>query len=218
MVEAAARRDERAILACAVLIATGIAAGELAVPNDLFWHLAIAREVWHHGFPRSDPFAFSTNGIAWSPPEWIGELAYGAAYVSIGWAGTTLLTLGAIALCFYAIVRAARSVAPAPAATLAVLVFAGPASVHLPMRPLVLGDAFLAIGQVGGDPFAGPLQRLSQNRVGSSRQACAVVVGQTVGAGEWSESRRPHDVAGVRPADARHASPVAQGSVQPGGW
>lgn len=145
MATPAATREERAILASGVLIATGIAAGELAVPNDLFWHLAIAREIYHRGFPRTDPFAFSTDAIAWSPPEWLGELAFGASYVSLGFAGTTLLTLAAIALCFSAIARAARSVAPAPAAALALVVFAGPASVHLPMRPLVLGDALLAI-------------------------------------------------------------------------
>lgn len=139
-----AQRD-RFLVAAAVLIATGTAAGELAIPNDLFWHLAIARRIQERGFPMADPFAFSTDGIAWSPPEWLGELAFGAAHGALGFAGTTLLTLAAIALCFYAIARAARTVASAPAAALAVIVFAGPASVHLPMRPLVLGDALLAI-------------------------------------------------------------------------
>lgn len=145
MAEVSTQREERAFLASAVLIATGIAAGELAIPNDLFWHLAIAREIVRHGFPYADPFSFSAPGIAWSPPEWLGELAYGGAYAALGWAGTTLLTLAAVAIVFTAVARAARSVAPAPAAALAVLVFAGPASVHLPMRPLVLGDALLAI-------------------------------------------------------------------------
>lgn len=144
MLGSQAGRD-RALVAIAVLIATAIAASEIAVPNDLFWHLAIAREIWHHGFPTVDPFAFSTNGIAWSPPEWLGEMAFGAAYVSIGFAATTMLTLGAVALCFYCVARAARSVSTPAAATLAIVLFAIPASIHLPMRPLVLGDAFLAI-------------------------------------------------------------------------
>ncbi len=139
-----ARRD-RFLLASAVLLATGIAAGALAVPNDLFWHLAIARQLVHVGFPRTDPFSFSTDAISWSPPEWLGELVYGAAYVSIGFAGTALVALLAIAGCYAAIARAARSVAPAPAAALAVVVLAFPAAVHLPMRPLVLGDLLLAI-------------------------------------------------------------------------
>jgi hypothetical protein len=136
---------DRMLLASAVLFATAIAAGALSVPNDLFWHLAIAREIWHHGFPYVDPFAFSTNEIAWSPPEWLGEIAFGIAYVSLGFAGTTLLTLLAIGGCFAAIASAARSVAAAPAAALALLLFAWPAAVHLPMRPLVLGDVCFAV-------------------------------------------------------------------------
>jgi len=139
-----ARRD-RSLTYATVTIASGVAAGTLVLPNDLFSHLAIAREIWHHGFPGTDPFAFSTSEIAWSPPEWLGDMAYGAAYVSLGFAGTTLLTLAAIAVCFGAITRAARTVAPAFPAALAVLLFAWPAAVQLPMRPLVLGDALLAI-------------------------------------------------------------------------
>jgi hypothetical protein len=138
-------RRDRALAASAVLFATSIAARGLEVPNDLFWHLAIAREIWHRGFPRVDPFAFSTNAIAWSPPEWLGEMAFGAAYVSLGWAGTTLLTLAAIVGCFAAIQTAARTVAPTHTAALALLAFAWPAAVHLPMRPLVLGDLCFTI-------------------------------------------------------------------------
>ena len=141
----AARRVERGISGSAVLLATAIAAGGLAVPNDLFWHLAIARRVFERGFPRADPFAFSTDGITWSPPEWLGELAFAAAWESLGLAGTTLLTLAAIAVCFTALGRAATSVAPPVAAALATILLAWPAAVHLPMRPLVLGDVCLAI-------------------------------------------------------------------------
>jgi hypothetical protein len=139
-----ARRDA-IVLVTAGAVAWGLAARSLVVPNDLYWHLAIARSIVAHGFPRTDPFAFSTDAIAWSPPEWLGELAFGGAYAIGGLSGTAVLALTAIAACFTLVVRAAhREGSPWPAA-IAIVLFAWPASVHLPMRPLVLGDVLLVV-------------------------------------------------------------------------
>jgi hypothetical protein len=150
---------ERPLWAVAVLAGVAAAAAELGVPNDLFWHLAIARELMTHGFPRTDPFAFSTNAIAWSPPEWLGELAFGGAHAFLGLAGTAALALAAVAAIFALLFTTARRVASAPAAALAVVLFAWPAAVHLPMRPLVLGHLMTAL----------LLERLSALRAGHAR-------------------------------------------------
>jgi hypothetical protein len=144
--------DDRpaAIGGAAILFGVALAAAELAVPNDLFWHLAIARRIAETGFPRVDPFAFTTQlpdgaPIDWSPPEWLGELVFGAAFAAGGFAGTALLTLAVVTLLFALVHRACRTVAPsslAPAIAVAAVAF--PASVHLPMRPLVFGHLFTA--------------------------------------------------------------------------
>ncbi len=134
----------------AVLFAVALAAAELAVPNDLFWHLAIARAVASDGFPRTDPFAFTTavdggGSIAWSPPEWLGELAFGGAFALGGFACTALLTLAAIVAIYALLARACRTVGATPlVGALALAAVALPASVHLPMRPLVLGHVLTA--------------------------------------------------------------------------
>jgi hypothetical protein len=134
-----------ALVVAAGVVGWGLAASALNVPNDLFWHLAIAREIAAHGFPRVDPFAFSTSAIAWSPPEWLGELAFGGAYALGGLGATAALALAAIAGCFFFVGRAASRIASPAGAAIALVLFAWPASVHLPMRPLVLGDLLLVV-------------------------------------------------------------------------
>lgn len=160
--------SDRTAWAIAVLAGVAAAAAELGVPNDLFWHLAIAREIVTHGVPFTDPFSFATDAIAWSPPEWLGELVFGAAYAAGGLAGTAALTLAAVAAIFTLLFRAARSATRAvgasdaraePVAALAVALFAWPASVHLPMRPLVLGHLMTAL----------LLERMAALRAGSAR-------------------------------------------------
>lgn len=163
-VRASDERVDRGVLASATLLAAALAAGELSVPNDLFWHLAIARRITEHGFPRTDPFGFGTDQIAWSPPEWLGELVFAAAYDALGYAGTTLLTVVAIAACFGAVVSAARTSASPVAAAMAVSALAWPAAVHLPMRPLVLGDVC----------FTFLLARLFALRAGDARGLAAL--------------------------------------------
>jgi hypothetical protein len=147
-----ARDDGRpaAIGVAAIVFGSALAAAELGVPNDLFWHLAIARRIAEAGFPRVDPFAFSTlteSGapIDWSPPEWLGELAFGGAFALSGFAGTAALTLLAVVLLYVCLYRACRSAGASPlVAALAIVAVALPAAVHLPMRPLVLGHLLTA--------------------------------------------------------------------------
>jgi hypothetical protein len=140
-----------AIGGAGIVFAVGLAAAELAVPNDLFWHLAIARRLSVSGFPRVDPFAFTTitpsgESIDWSPPEWLGELAFGGAFAVAGFTGTAILTLIAASLLYLCLHRACRAAgAPPFVAALSVAAVALPASVHLPIRPLVLGHLFTAI-------------------------------------------------------------------------
>lgn len=143
-------RNEPSIGAAAILFGAALAAAELAVPNDLFWHLAIARLLTTSGFPTVDPFAFTTTtaggaAIDWSPPEWLGELAFGGAFAAGGLLGAALLTLAAVVVLYVLLYRACRASGGTPlVAAIAVAAVALPASVHLPMRPLVLGHLLTA--------------------------------------------------------------------------
>lgn len=123
-----------------------LVAGEPRVENDVYWHLAIGREIAAHGVPRTDPFAFSTDGIAWSPPEWLSELGMFRLEEAAG--------LGALALVRYGLVLALAALlwsrarvlgAPPVAALLGLGLASVPAGVHLPMRPLLLGHVLTAL-------------------------------------------------------------------------
>lgn len=123
-----------------------VVAGAPRVENDVFWHLAIGRQILDHGFPRTDPFAFSTDAIAWSPPEWLSEVVMYGAHAVGG-----LVALAIVRVCLLATLGAllwtrARTLGAGPLAALVVLAVASsPASVHLPMRPLLVGHVLCAV-------------------------------------------------------------------------
>jgi hypothetical protein len=135
-------------LAAAALLAA-VTFGRTVVENDLFWHLAIGRHLAGHGFPTTDPFGIGTEGLSWSPPEWLSELALFEAFRlgglgALGVVHTLFLTaLGA--LVFFR----ARVLTEGPHgsvhALFAVALTALPASVHLGIRPLLVGHLLSAL-------------------------------------------------------------------------
>ncbi len=148
---AAPDRRPAAVGLAAIFFGGALAATEIDVPNDLFWHLAIARRLVQIGFPRVDPFGFTTmtpdgGSIDWSPPEWLGELAFGGAFALGGFLGTALFTMGVVLALYAVLYRACRATGASPlAAATAIAALSLPAAVHLPMRPLVLGHLFMAV-------------------------------------------------------------------------
>lgn len=122
------------------------------VENDLFWHLAIGRHLTDVGFPRTDPFGIGTEGLPWSPPEWLSDLlmfhALRAGGLGALGAGHALLVLALGALVFFRAHRSASetdSASAGPRALVAVALTALPASVHLGIRPLLVGHVLSAL-------------------------------------------------------------------------
>jgi hypothetical protein len=132
-------------LACGLLVAA-MAMGRAVVENDVFWHLAIGRHVLTHGFPFTDPFGIGTEDLPWSPPEWLAEVAMFALHQRSGWGGLALVH-GLLVTATGALVGLrARVLAAHPAHTfVAIALLSIPASLHLPMRPLVVGHLFSAL-------------------------------------------------------------------------
>lgn len=139
------RATALAAIACGLLVAA-IAMGRAVVENDVFWHLAIGRYVLEHGFPFTDPFGIGTADLRWSPPEWLAEVGMFAVHQRAGWLGLALSHgLVLIALGALVTLRARTLGAPLGHTLIAIALLAIPASLHLPMRPLVLGHLFSAL-------------------------------------------------------------------------
>lgn len=137
---------ELALGALFVSFFAGIVAGEARIENDVFWHLAIGREIWTHGFPRVDPFSFTTGGVAWSPPEWLSELAMYGVHGAGGIVALSVVRLLLVLALGVLLWTRARTLGAPPFVALVVLAVASaPASVHLPLRPLLVGNVLLAL-------------------------------------------------------------------------
>jgi hypothetical protein len=106
------RRRDRTLAAAAVtvrpllvvpLVLAGLAAFAATRPpvsdSDLFWHLAIGRDIAAHGVPRVDVYSWTVAGGAVLPDQWLGELLLYAAYAIGSWTGPIALralTVGAL--------------------------------------------------------------------------------------------------------------------------
>lgn len=116
------------------------------VENDLFWHLAIGRSILEHGFPYVDPFGIGTDGLAWSPPEWLAEVGLALLYRGTGFFGISVvhgLVVGALGILVF---LRAQALGARDAHALGALALSSlPASLHLAMRPLVLGHLLSAL-------------------------------------------------------------------------
>jgi len=144
----ALRRPTRWLTLAAASLLAAVVFGRTVVENDLFWHLAIGRYLETSGFPRTDPFGIGTEGFAWSPPEWLAEWVIFRAY-ELGGLGALSALHAALVLLLGALVflRAQRLAGPGGAAhaLVAVALAALPASVHLGIRPLLVGHVLSAL-------------------------------------------------------------------------
>lgn len=73
--------------AAAAFVATRAPASD----SDLFWHLAVGRDIATSGLARVDHFSWSVPGHTVLTDQWLGELALYLAYALGGWLGIVVL-------------------------------------------------------------------------------------------------------------------------------
>jgi hypothetical protein len=87
---------------------------KLLADPDTQWHIASGRLMLETlAFPDIDPFSHTFAGQPWIAKEWVGQIALGAAYLTDGWSGVTMLAVACVAFA-YALVAAvaARFIEP----------------------------------------------------------------------------------------------------------
>lgn len=82
--------------------------------GDTYWHIAAGDWMLaHFRVPRTDPFAFTTQGMVWVAHEWLAEVLFALAFRAGGWGGVVVLTAAAAATAMFLLARALeRFVAP----------------------------------------------------------------------------------------------------------
>jgi hypothetical protein len=91
--------------------------------SDTLWHIAAGNWILdHRAVPHTDPFAFTTAGLDWTPHEWLAEVAFALAWRAGGFTFVVLLVGAAAAGAFWMMARLLeRWVAPLPAYVLLLL-------------------------------------------------------------------------------------------------
>ena len=101
-----------------LVLAAGSFALATALPSsdpDLYWHLASAKwMVDHGGLLTRDPFSHTAAGAPYSVGEWLGELAWFAAYRLGEWQGIAVLRGLLVAITTFFATRAGLLVQPRP--------------------------------------------------------------------------------------------------------
>jgi hypothetical protein len=93
-------------IASAVFI---LAVGLPSTDSDTYWQLATGRWMLdHRELLHQDIFSSTVNGIRFGIGEWLGQLAFAAAFNVDGWAGIAILRAFLIALATFFLVRVAR--------------------------------------------------------------------------------------------------------------
>lgn len=96
-----ARPEDRVSLLVPIIAGVAFGAASVAFPlgdNDLFWHLATARETVAHGLVRTDLFSWTVPGQPVSTDQWLGQLLWYAASLVSGWSGVLGLRAALVAL------------------------------------------------------------------------------------------------------------------------
>ena len=96
------------------LYALFLFAPRVLADGDTYWHVAAGDWMLAHGYvPRTDPFAFTTQGMIWVAHEWLAEILFAAAYRAGGWVSVVMLTAAAAGVAMFLLARALeRLVAP----------------------------------------------------------------------------------------------------------
>jgi len=92
---------DRVSLLVPIIAGTAFGAASVAFPlgdNDVFWHLATARETIARGLVRTDLFSWTVAGQPVPTDQWMGQLFWYGAYLTAGWAGILGLRAAAVAL------------------------------------------------------------------------------------------------------------------------
>lgn len=75
--------------------------------GDTYWHIAAGDWMLAHGYvPRTDLFAFTTQGMSWVAHEWLAEILFALAYRTGGWVGVIMLTATAAGMAMFLLARA----------------------------------------------------------------------------------------------------------------
>jgi hypothetical protein len=127
------RAPERAtasVVVAALLLAaaTVLVSPWRMVDPDGLSHLAVGRLIVETGaVPRTDPFTFAAPDRPWSNPEWLGDVAWYAAFSAGGERGVVALRLALVALGILLAFRLGRRQGAAALPTFALLLAALPA-------------------------------------------------------------------------------------------
>ncbi len=113
----------------ALVIAAAVFAIATTFPSgtdpDTYWHLASARWMVEHGaLLTRDPFSTTARDVPYSVGEWLGELAWYAAYLLDGWRGVVVLRALVVAVAAFFAARVVLLVQPRPALAIAPLLAA----------------------------------------------------------------------------------------------
>ncbi|HEV8536712.1 MAG TPA: hypothetical protein VGR87_13490 [Candidatus Limnocylindria bacterium] len=93
-------------IASAVFI---LAVGLPSTDSDTYWHLATGRWMLEHReLLRQDIFSSTVAGTHFGIGEWLGQLAFAAAFATGGWAGIAILRASLIAVGSFFLARLAR--------------------------------------------------------------------------------------------------------------
>lgn len=92
---------DRVSLLVPIIAGAAFGAASTALPlgdNDVFWHLATARETLAHGLIRTDLFSWTVAGQPIPTDQWLGQLLWYWAYLAGGWSGILGLRTITVAL------------------------------------------------------------------------------------------------------------------------
>jgi hypothetical protein len=114
---------------------------------DLWIHLKLGQVIWmEHSIPTTDTFSFTAYGHPWVAHEWLAQLGIYGAYRAGGYPGLMLCFAAAASLLFTLVYvlcyQASGSALAAFAGAVCAWLFA---TVGMAIRPLLLGNLFLAI-------------------------------------------------------------------------
>jgi hypothetical protein len=86
-----------------------VAVGLPSTDSDTYWHLAMGQWMLdHREFLRFDIFSSTVAGMHFGIGEWLGQIAFAAAFAASGWAGVAILRATLIAVGSFFLVRLAR--------------------------------------------------------------------------------------------------------------
>ncbi len=188
---------------------------------DLFWHLATARETLARGLVRIDAFSWTVAGSPLPADQWLGQLAWYAAYLAGEWRGVVGLRTIGVAILVALIVAYALLARPRGPLVAALAAIPGILLSRFSWteRPELFGTILFAAtlvllraGRSGSDRalYAVPAAVLLWANVHGSYALGAVVVIATCAEGAWSERgrARTYALAGALTLAATFATPA----------